>query len=72
MSKRVYDRGYKIYLVPEATITLKSASSAGRTMPGAGAHITEALKYLRKHYSYALSPAPLLALGRLLRELVIL
>ncbi len=75
MSKRVYDRGYKIYLVPEATIThLKSASFGRANNAWRRREYNRSIKvYLRKHYSYALPLLlPLLALDHLLRELVIL
>lgn len=70
MSKRVYDNGYKIYLVPQATITHLKSASFGRTNDAW--RIREYYRsikiYLRKHYHLASAVLlPLLSLDRVLR-----
>lgn len=55
MSKRVYDRGYKIYLVPSATVThLKSTSFNKANNKWRNREYNRSLMYyFRKHYSFA-------------------
>ena len=70
MSKRVYERGYKIYLVPQATITHLKSASFGRTNDSwrRREYYRSLQVYLRKHYSYAFFMLlPLILLDRLLR-----
>lgn len=52
MSRRVYDNGYKIYLVPEATITHLKSASFGRTKNAwREREYGRSLKfYFKKHY----------------------
>ena len=63
MSKRLYDRGYKIYLVPQATIThLKSASFGRANESWKRKEFDRSIRvYLRKNY-----PSSFLRLSALL------
>ena len=73
MSKRVYERGYKIYLVPQATITHLKSASFGRTGDSwrRREYDRSILVYLRKHYPHAsLVLFPALYLDRILRAVV--
>lgn len=73
MSKRVYDRGYKIYLVPQATITHLKSASFGRTNDAwrRREYYRSVKVYLYKHYPYA-SPllSAMFSLDRALRACV--
>ncbi len=55
MSRRVYDNGYKIYMVPQATITHLKSASFGRTNDAwrRREYNRSILYYFRKHHSYA-------------------
>lgn len=70
MSRRVYDNGFKIYLVPQATITHLKSASFGRTNDAwrRREYYRSIGVYLRKHYlsAYALL-LPVLVLDRGLR-----
>lgn len=74
MSKRLYDNGYKIYLVPEATITHLKSTSFGKRGDSwrQQEYYRSLLFYFRKHYPYH---APLmwvvLFFDRLLRALIL-
>lgn len=70
MSRRVYDHGYKIYLVPQATITHLKSASFGRTNDTwRRDEYNRSIKiYFKKHYPSAYwLLVPLLALDRLAR-----
>ncbi|MFA7309391.1 MAG: glycosyltransferase family 2 protein [Candidatus Paceibacterota bacterium] len=73
MSKRVYDNGYKIYLVPQATITHLKSASFGRTNDTwrRNEYNRSIRVYMRQHYprSY-LALAPVLAIDRMLRAAI--
>lgn len=70
MSRRLYNLGYKIYLVPQATITHLKSTSFGRTNDQwRRREYNRSIKiYLKKHYPRAYLPlVPILALDRVLR-----
>ncbi len=72
MSKRVYNHGYKIYLVPQAIVTHLKSASFGRTSDvWRRREYNRSIRvYLRTHYPRAFFIHPLLALDRVLRACV--
>lgn len=73
MSKRMYDRGYKIYLVPQAAITHLKSASFGRTNDAwrRREYYRSIRVYLHKHYPYAFSIlSPILFIDRALRACI--
>lgn len=73
MSKRVYDNGYKIYLVPQATITHLKSASFGRTNDvwRTREYYRSIKVYLQKNYPLAsIALLPLLSLDRALRACI--
>lgn len=73
MSKRVYDNGYKIYLVPQATVTHLKSASFGRTSDTwrQREYYRSLQVYLHKHYQYTFFILlPLILLDRLLRACI--